>query len=299
MPTSDEVEEETVDAPLISQWEFIDRIPTREEVVELMQTLPDCYGVEYKDFAQYVQGLPSSKKVKVTVRTKTGGTRKEDKFFDVVTLYMSVAGRLKMVNAIGEKNGLMIDFQPEPVTPTGVPGFLQMDDRLVYREYCVIRALPDHAGGLWSAGDMLGSKPGMAWVPSSGGRQAAGSNPYEKVETAARGRAIAAWGIGVLPGSGVASMEEMLGNPRTLQQPEPEKERPSREQLIEAVREETEKVRQMRQIESEEMDLKMLDYLHKTFGLPVDGPIDWTSLKDGQLQLTLSQLQQTTKSLRL
>jgi len=67
VPDEDEVteplndEEEQVD---ISQWEFIDRIPTRAEVVALLETLAPVYGIEYKDFADHVQGLPSKKKVK-------------------------------------------------------------------------------------------------------------------------------------------------------------------------------------------------------------------------------------------
>lgn len=248
----------------VNRWEFIDRTPSPAEVGELLSTLPEWWGVRPREFADYVQALPSNKKIPVRVPTQSGGTRKEERRFDVVTLYFSVAGRMQMLREAQERHGWRVDFVPEPVTKTGTPGFLQMDERLVYREYveiwvplvsatdqAVVKAvqaadqanrdaadpnpmpddllaeLPNQALLLaapsavrittrWIAGQefaLLGKKPGMAWVPESGGTQAKGTNPYEKVETAARGRALAAWGFGVLPGSGVASYEEMMGVP--------------------------------------------------------------------------------------
>lgn len=316
MPDEDEVteplndEEEQVD---ISQWEFIDRIPTRAEVVALLETLAPVYGIEYKDFADHVQGLPSKKKVKKRQPgNQPGQFRTVEVEHEVVSLYFSVAGRIRMLNAAAEKHGWMVDFQPEPVTPTGVPGFLQLDERIVYREYVVIRALASDFEVVsgqanverWQREDMLGSKPGMAWVPSSGGRQAAGSNPYEKVETAARGRAIAAWGIGILPGSGVASLEEMLGSGDNRQalaeSAQHGQTRKSREELLDEIQTTAEEVRQLRHFEPEQMLDKQLEYLQRSFGIDAVGPageIDWAKVRDGQLQLTLNQLEQTKRQL--
>jgi hypothetical protein len=186
----------------INAWQFFDEPPTQDRVIELLRTLAPVHGVAAVDFADYVQALPQS--VKITKRGQGG--RKETETRDTWVLYMSVAGRIKMLQQAAEDNDWEVDFEPEPVTATGTPGLLYHGDgRIVYREYVRIGS----RGG--ETVEPLGRKPGMAWVPFSGGTAAAGSNPYEKVETSARGRAIAAWGFGVLPGSGVASLEEMQG----------------------------------------------------------------------------------------
>lgn len=212
-----------------SNWEFIDKIPSPGDVRDLLKDLPEWWGVKPVDFLDYVQALPSEKKIQVpVVSEKTGGTRKEPRWFSVVTLYFSVAGRLQMCRQAQERNGWRVDFTPEPNTPSGVPGFIDLgidSGRIVYREYVEVWSpiAPEDEGGKpvrWYDGqkfELLGRRPGMAWVPYSGGSQAKGSNPFEKVETASRGRALAAWGFGVLPGSGVASYEEMLGVPANRQ----------------------------------------------------------------------------------
>jgi hypothetical protein len=216
------VESETYD---LSQWEFIDRVPTPDDVKTLLLTLPDWWGVKPVEFADYVQGLPSNKKVMVTQQLGEGRTRKVEQRREVITLYFSVAGRAQMLRAAQEKNGWLVDFEPEPKTPTDIPGYLKDGARIVYREYCEIWApVPHDVEDSSSYSETarqhgkvtyvkLGRRPGTAWVPEKDGKQAAGSNPYEKVETSARGRALGAWGFGVLPGSGVASLEEMLGAP--------------------------------------------------------------------------------------
>src|ERR1044071_7355800 len=140
-----------------TNWEFIDRIPSPEEVGFMLATLPNWWGVKPADYLDYVQALPSDKKIKVKVETPNGGTRKEERWFSVVTLYFSVAGRLQMLREAQELHSWRVEFVPEPTTPVGVPGFLQMDqDRIVYREYVEIwepvgistgqplNRLPDH-----------------------------------------------------------------------------------------------------------------------------------------------------------
>jgi hypothetical protein len=276
-PPEEITAEEVAEARALStNWEFIDSTPSPEQVADLLRTLPTWWGVTPVNYLDYVQALPSDKKHKVTERTRNGGTRKVEKYFNVITLYFSVAGRLQMLRDAQEMHNWRVDFTPEPTTPTGIPGFLEVDTttpggdnrrdfgRLVYREYVeiwvpllpsglqavrtavelaretnrdlvddpnpvpqdILAKLPHQTDMIlsmpsdtqiitkWIAGQefaLLGRRPGMAWVPYGGGSQAKGSNPYEKVETAARGRALAAWGFGVLPGSGVASLEEMMG----------------------------------------------------------------------------------------
>jgi hypothetical protein len=214
----------------LSNWEFLETPPTRADVERLLATLPDVYGVSYAGMVEYVQALPAQKKF--SRPDPRNDKAKIDVWVDTWSLYMSVVGRQVMLQRAVAINGwIEVDFEPEPVTPTGVPGYLETDPRVIYREYLTIKApigLPttlqekgietrDGSGALVSGPPKmtvhgaisLGRKPGTAWAPRTGGTQAKGSNPYEKVETAARGRAIAAWGIGVLPGSGVASVEEM------------------------------------------------------------------------------------------
>jgi hypothetical protein len=221
------VESVELDAFVPGNWEFIDKTPTTEEVAALLSTLPPWWGVHAKDFADYVQGLPSNKKTKVQQPKQRGeGMITVDVTRSVVTLYFSVAGRIQMLRTAQELNGWKVEFEPEPKTPTGIPGYLSWENRLVYRVHVRIWApltseMPTDEervpGTMWTRDDgyvLLGDRTGTAWVPATGGKQAAGSNPYEKVETSALGRALAAWGFGVLPGSGVASLEEMRGVPQ-------------------------------------------------------------------------------------
>lgn len=285
----------------INGWEFIDVVPTVTDVAKLLDTLDPVFGVETVEFTEYVVPLPQSKKVTVDV-----DGRKETRYHSVVSLYMSVAGRVKMLQAAAEKHGWRVDFEPEPHTPTGVAGFLQMDDRLVYREYAVIYEKTGRDNEQWR---QLGRKPGMAWVPSKGGKQAAGSNPYEKVETAARGRAIAAWGFGVLPGSGIASLEEMH-SAQTPDEPEREqKPKKSRGDLLKDVLVLAEEVRQERGIDEDAITDRMVEFLRDRLGLSgfvafdeTDGEtmkrIEWQKVNDAQLALLANTLKQTLIKIR-
>lgn len=275
----------------ISQWEFVERVPTRDEVVELLETLPPVWGVSTVGFADYVQALPQNKKIKVPDPTRPNV--KIDQYLECWSLYMSVAGRLKMLGQAADQNDWTVDFTPEPHTPTSVPGMLVLDNRIVYREYCSIRS---------GDGRSLGSKPGTAWVPSSGGKQAAGSNPWEKVETSARGRAIAAWGFGVLPGSGVASVEEIQGSylnreaMQLEQQAANEVTNVPREELVSTARELAEQLRQERDMTEEHLNGGLVRILG-AIGVPdevflEDGSINWESskLRPGQVQLLIGRL---------
>ena len=304
--------EDDVAQASISNWEFIDRIPTEEDVLELLRTLPPVFGIETWQYADYVQGLPGKKKIKEP--HPENPALKVDRYVETVTLYMSVSGRVKMLQAAAEKNGWRVDFEPEPVTPTGVPGMLQMDERIVYREYVVISALDAPATkegaqfAAWAGGPtkVLGRKPGTAWVPKSGGSQAAGSNPYEKVETSARGRAIAAWGFGVLPGSGIASLEEMLGarqNERGMMVEQHSAPKASREDLIAQAMTLQEEMRQEVGDDEATMVEKTGKYLQERLGVrgcydPDTQSIDWSKVKDGQVLLLVNSLKDSLKRVR-
>lgn len=289
----------------IGQWEFLHEAPTRPQVLALLETLPDVYGIHYADFAEFVQALPQRKKI----TKKSGAGRPTEIWFDSWALYMSVPGRVAMLQAAAVKNEWAVDFEPEPITPTGVPGWLtdgKAEGRIVYREYLTIS---DYGSDV---GVRIGRKPGTAWVPYSGGSQAAGSNPYEKVETSARGRAIAAWGIGVLPGSGIASVEEIeqafavkaeqesVGGrqQRGRGQEQPTSNRPSREQLLETVKTIAEQYRQASGMDDDGIDRKVGEYLSGRLGIAAayqqteaGTPIlDYAPVKDGQLQMLINDL---------
>jgi hypothetical protein len=158
-------------------------------------------------------------------------------------------------------------------------------------------------------------------VPYSGGQQAAGSNPYEKVETAARGRAIAAWGIGVFPGSGIASVEEIEqafankraidaeGGPNAPSQQQPQRGRPSRSDLIQAAKTTAEQYRTMAGMTVDEIEAKVGNYLRERLGIEeayfkagAEGEepqwvLSYDPVKDGQLQMLINDLQQGVRKL--
>lgn len=279
---------ETEEAVELSSWEFIDRVPTRQEVLDLLRTLDPVWSIKTVDFADFVLPLPATKKVK----RKVDG-RQVEEHHEVYTLYMTVGGRIKMANAAQEKHGWVMSFVPEPQTPSGFPGYIEVGERIVYREHVVIER--------WENGVMvpMGKRTGQAAVPVSGGKQAAGSNPWEKVETSARGRSLAAWGFGVLPGSGVASFEEMMATPEERREIAAERvaQRKSRDELIDELRMTAEAVRQVRETTPEEMAERMQAYAERAFGVtlvvdPQKGPI-LDPLKDGQVQLMINDMNAT------
>lgn len=320
------VDDDSLAAPVLSQWQFIGRVPTAEDVMALLVSLPEVWGVRTVDFVDYVQALPQNTKVKKPHPTNPSLVVEE--YVEVFTLYMSVAGRIKMLERAAQINGWRVDFVPEPVTPSGVPGYLSFEDRLVYRVYVVVQAPigprivgdPKQAAtidGEFSFRKMgsLGRKSGTAWVPAEGGSNAAGSNPYEKVETSALGRALGAWGFGLLPGSGIATVEEMAairgnraaldveagGSGRGRSRGAP---RRSRQALIEEALTLAEQVRQARGIEDEEMRAKIGAFLTVNCGVvgaydTEHATIDWGPVKDGQIGLLVNSFTDTLRRLAL
>ena len=295
-------------------WEFVDRIPSREEVLELLRTLPPRWGVKVEDFLEYITPLPQVKKTKVKV-----GKNLVDQTVPVYVLYVSVAGRQAMLQAAEELNRWRVSFVPEPVTPTGVPGWLQNDERrLVYRESVeVLEPVAVAADGSVKY-ELKGRKPGTAWVPQTGGKAASGSNPVEKVETAARGRALAAWGFGVLPGSGVASLDEiqqaaenMLAQQQRHQEGQQEQAsssgRQTREKLLEVTMQTMEEARMLRSESEYTADQRIIDHCQRRYGVNVAKPdadpelpptVEWTRLNDGQLQLLTRAVQRSITEIR-
>jgi hypothetical protein len=314
--------DDTEPAVELQNWEFAGQPPTGDDVRALLESLPDQWGVRPVDYINFVQPLPARKKIKVPVLDQNGEQRMNrgqpvtaDQHIDVWTLYIGVAGRIAMLNAAAAINGWRVDLSPDPGAGS-VGGFIEstpLEDlaaegksgRVVYREACSI----------WKAFDdgteiCLGSKTGTAWVPARGGSQAAGTNPFEKVETSARGRAIAAWGIGILPGSGVASLEEMRGaqqnqrqaqrEPRQQAQGAPATNDPEvlRGQALTML----EEIRQLREQDHSEARANLAEYARRTFQfdtLSEDGEeILWDRWRPAHLQLLVQTLTTQLRKLR-
>lgn len=305
-PEEPELVEASPEQALPSNFEFVNRVPTRLEVAELLGQIPPVWGVAVQDFIDYIQALPQTKKVK-----KPHPQRPNlmiDESVSAYTLYVSVGGRQQMLREAQEAHGWRVDYRPEPVTPTGIPGYLSFHERLVYRTYVDIWQMLGENGMLLDEPRLLGTRSGTAWVPEIGGKNAAGSNPYEKVETSALGRAIGAWGFGVLPGSGIATVEEMAaiaGNDqyqRQQQAGQQQERRETREELLEATLGVIERYRSEAGKAEAEMDLKIATTLNQRLGIkepmdPETGLIRWELVKDGQLVLLRNMIQEGLKAL--
>ena len=319
-PADAEHHDDAEQSVVLENWEFVGTPPTGQQVHDLLASLRPQWKVKPVDYIDFVQPLPSRKKIKVPVLDGDGNPRMRggqpvtaEQNVEVWTLYIGVAGRIAMLNEAADLNGWRVDLSPDPGAG-GMGGFIEStpldqlasegkSGRLVYREACSIWRVFDDGTEL-----CLGSKSGTAWVPARGGQQAAGTNPFEKVETAARGRAIAAWGIGILPGSGVASLEEMRGaqqNQRTQRQQTATSTAPPPQNDPEVLRGQAltmlEEIRQLRDQEQEEALANLAEYARRTFQfetLDDEGMIAWDRWRPAQLSLLVQTLSTQLRKLR-
>lgn len=262
-----------------TSWEF-QQTPTTQEVYDKLSTLGEWWGLRPENYIEYIQPLSQSKNF-------GRGTQKD--YRTVWTLYVTVAGRIAMIRDAAKINDWTVNFVPEPHTPTGIPGMLQFDsDRIVYREY--VEIYTDEGETL------VGRKPGTAWVPASGGGGAVASNRFEKVETSSRGRAIAAWGFGVLPGSGIASLDEMLSLSDVQKAVQQERQRAtqggprlSRDDLETELRMKIVEFQQVSKSSDEQMAERVKRYVKTSFGKDIahedSGAWDLSILKTGEIVL--------------
>jgi hypothetical protein len=299
---TEQPEQDTVDQQLLTEWKFRGKPPTIQQVRDLLATLPPVHGVKHEDFFDFVQALPAKETVKTQHPERPGVLVDEE--VDVWTIYMSVAGRLAMLNAAQQLKGWTVQVLPEPdVIP---PGYLEFGEKLVYRVGITIHR--QQSGQLDPDDRLIGTRHGTAWVPGENRKAAARSNPYEKVETSALGRALAGWGFGVFPGSGIASAEEMfqmrenreyLEAVKSGAEPPP---RMSRDELMQAVMAKAEELRQARGAEPEEIDAGTGKYLSERLRIPnvyddKTGLIDWEKVTDGHLRLLLNELTKVLQKL--
>jgi len=176
--TDDATEEETEDEYVPTSWEFIGTAPTVDAVRALLEKLPEQWGVAPVDFLDFVQALPAKKKIKRQTENDRGRKVTVDEWVDIWSLYMTVAGRIAMLNRCAEVNGWRVDLTPDP-GPDGRGGYVELgvgeDGRIVYREACIIYQADGETERL------LGTKSGTAWNAAQlPGESAKATSPFEK-----------------------------------------------------------------------------------------------------------------------
>lgn len=169
--------------PEPESWVWVDEKPTVDQMLAKLKSLPDVFGIKAVDFADFV--LPLSQKQNIAEK----GQPKQ--YVETTRMYMTVAGRAMMLYTAAKLNNWKVVEDWDIINPNPV----------VFR--CKISI--SWIGDLYD-----GKREHLHLGIRSGVSKAKGDeHAWEKMETAARGRAIAAWGFGVFPGSGIASFEEM------------------------------------------------------------------------------------------
>ncbi len=148
----------------------------REQIVELCSRTHDVGTVKHVDYADYVIALESN-------------GRSGDEMHNEERVYMAVDGKLAMANADHRNQGKRLDFG-EPKVLCDTPEQITL----------LITAISE----------IYGARHGIATSRKKDGTRAEREFPWEVAETSAIGRALAAMGYGLLPGSGLSSAEDML-----------------------------------------------------------------------------------------
>jgi hypothetical protein len=233
-------------------------------MVERLATIPPLFGIKTVAYADHV--LPMENRQKVT----DNGV---ERYVDTIRLYMQVSGRVRMLADGQEKWGWdVVETQEYP----------QMDP-IVLRMGISIQGDPAADG--YIRGIRYGTSKGKG-----------GDNAWEKMETAARGRAIGAWGFGVLPGSGIATLEEMQDALTPGVTRDERREERSRDDIELSIHAEVEKLRQLRQADPDVIKQGIVEYVRTSLGIGMEWtegePLDFTRFKDGQLLLLERQVRQ-------
>jgi hypothetical protein len=259
-----------------ARWEWRGDPPSTDDVRASLESLTPVFGLPVIRYVDYV--LPMTNREK-----QDDGT-----YVPVTKLYMQVAGRVKMLADCVRLWGWKAIESERIISPPGEVYILQIGVEITGR-------IPYLSEGKWGVGtdqdeDLYGIRYGIA--KSTGN--------IEKMETGARGRALGAWGLGILPGSGIASLDEMQtwrdepvygeGRPATKREETVELDRAVLEESIVL------RVEQLRQINSvggsevtiEKAQEGLIGYIKKNLGKGVaviDGQMDFSALGVGQLKL--------------
>ena len=238
-------------------WVWVDDPPSPDEVLERLMALPPTFGIEMAKFIEYVFPFPARQKVE-----RNGTTE----YVDTWRLYMQVAGRIKMLADLQDRANLTVEE---------VQDFPSLDP-VVVRVGISIESPPANTDIVLN---------GMRWGIS---KTKGSDSAWEKAETAARGRAIAAWGIGIMPGSGIASVEEMRDYEQgRVERPGTKPDKRGREEILESTMAAIEGLRQARNEDRDKLYTGIASYVQTNLGVQIlDGEdLDLTRLKDGQLTL--------------
>lgn len=149
---------------------------TREEILALLNKARDVGSVKHADFIDYVVVLEGRRKVNGEWQTTEHA-------------YMTIDGKLAMANEDHRKQAKRLDF--------GEPKVLVDSSEQLTLQVTV-------------TSEIYGVRHGIATSRKKTGTHAEKDWPWEVAETSAIGRALAAMGYGLLPGSGLASAEDML-----------------------------------------------------------------------------------------
>ncbi len=262
-------------APGAIVWSW-DEPPTREDVQAALATLPDVHGVPMATVIDHTISIPNKEKV----RDADG----RESYKMTWKLYVQVAGREAQLWLAVAENAWRVEFVPEEDTPKGLPPGIIHEDPWVYRESVIIRDADQN---------ILHRATGTA---KFGG----GSFPWEKAETGARGRALGSLGFGVLPGSGIASAEEMqevAAMPARTERKAPPPPKDRKEWMV-RFRERREQLRLARDISLEEANIALAAHIHTAFQkvlnrIPDDenAEFDWSGLTDAELTLIVRNLE--------
>lgn len=284
-------------------WKWYRDPPAGPVVAERLASLRPQWGIHVVEFLDFIVPLPQTEKFMVP-RENRGRTVEVEEKVTTWQLYMTVAGRETMCSAAQELNGWEVDYEPVGGPPE-TPGLMEVSGMLIYRERVTI-AKP-HGDGSYLM-RRLGSRTGQVWIPTDARGGAKKSNPPEKAQTAAVGRALGLWGIGILPGSGVASLEEMLILRQTMAagplgadtEPTPRDRGQATEELLTVL----EELRQLRNIPEEEFRATLARYVADRIGNrdaveQATGAIHWRKLSDGQITLMLNNFRQLLRESKI
>lgn len=149
---------------------------TREQILQILRATPNVGQMAHEDFADYVVALSQR-------RRGEGGWQNAEH------PYMTVDGKLAMATQDHARQGRRLDFGPPQV-------LVDNDEQLTLM--------------VTVTSEIYGTRHGIATSRRVGGTEIEQLFPWEVAETSAIGRALTMMGYGLIPGSGLASADDML-----------------------------------------------------------------------------------------
>lgn len=149
---------------------------TREEILALCNKARDVGVVKHADFIEYIVIVESRRRI-------------NEEWQRVENAYLAVDGKLAMANEDHRQQSKRLDFG-EPRVLIDTPDQLTLQVTVTSEVY--------------------GQRHGIATSRKKNGTPSERDFPWEVAETSAIGRALAAMGYGLLPGSGLSSAEDVL-----------------------------------------------------------------------------------------